>query len=164
MTNNGSTKPVSLGHFRFAAKTFQNEANFKWFSFLSQITQERFCTSPCFESEGFWNSEMAFFKNTIILFVFAPKFSILSIVSNLSSSKEKSAPLSIPNGTEVCLFYSLVWFAFVFQTQRFIRVYNLTKQELTKKLVSNVKWISSMAVHPKGNKGSWKIRRTCRTL
>ncbi|PFX35016.1 Ribosome biogenesis protein bop1-B [Stylophora pistillata] len=49
------------------------------------------------------------------------------------------------------------------QTQRFIRVYNLTKQELTKKLVSNVKWISSMAVHPKGDNlivGSYD-RRLC---
>ena len=34
---------------------------------------------------------MAFFKNTIILFVFAPKFSILSTVFKFSSSKEKKA-------------------------------------------------------------------------
>ena len=86
---NKTSKP---GPFPICPKPlFQNEANFKWFSFLSQITQERFCTSPCFESEGFWNSEMAFFKNTIILFVFAQKFSILSTVFKFSSSKEKKA-------------------------------------------------------------------------
>lgn len=60
------------------------------------------------------------------------------------------------------LFHPTRPFLFV-ATQRFIRVYNLTKQELTKKLVSNVKWISSMAVHPKGDNlivGSYD-RRLC---
>jgi hypothetical protein len=37
-----------------------------------------------------------------------------------------------------------------FQTQRYIRVYDLSKQELLKKLQSSAKWISSMAIHPKG--------------
>lgn len=60
------------------------------------------------------------------------------------------------------LFHPTRPFLFV-ATQRFIRVYNLTKQELTKKLVGNVKWISSMAVHPKGDNlivGSYD-RRLC---
>jgi len=60
------------------------------------------------------------------------------------------------------LFHPTRPFLFV-ATQRFIRVYNLTKQELTKKLVSNVKWISSMAVHSKGDNlivGSYD-RRLC---
>ena len=34
------------------------------------------------------------------------------------------------------------------QTQRHVRVYNLMKQELTKKLMTGAKWISSIAVHP----------------
>lgn len=34
------------------------------------------------------------------------------------------------------------------QTQRHVRVYNLLKQELTKKLMTGAKWISSIAVHP----------------
>ena len=47
-----------------------------------------------------------------------------------------------------------------FQTQRYIRVYDLTKQELLKKLQSSAKWISSMAIHPKGLVFSfWKIRQ-----
>ena len=37
-----------------------------------------------------------------------------------------------------------------FQTQRYVRVYNLLKQELVKKLFTNAKWVSSMAVHPGG--------------
>jgi len=35
-----------------------------------------------------------------------------------------------------------------FQTQRSIRIYDLVKQQLIKKLLSNSAWISSMAVHP----------------
>lgn len=40
---------------------------------------------------------------------------------------------------------------FNFQTQRNIRIYDLVKKELVKKLLSNSKWISDMAVHPKGD-------------
>lgn len=37
---------------------------------------------------------------------------------------------------------------FFLQTQRHVRVYNLLKQELAKKLMTGAKWISSIAVHP----------------
>ncbi|KAM3929037.1 ribosome biogenesis protein BOP1 [Leptodactylus fuscus] len=40
---------------------------------------------------------------------------------------------------------------FFVATQRYIRVYNLLKQELTKKLLANCKWISSIAIHPAGD-------------
>lgn len=40
---------------------------------------------------------------------------------------------------------------FFVATQRNIRVYNLLKQELTKKLLANCKWISSIAIHPAGD-------------
>ncbi len=36
------------------------------------------------------------------------------------------------------------------QTQTYVKVYNLTKQELTTKLISGVKWISSLDIHPQG--------------
>lgn len=36
----------------------------------------------------------------------------------------------------------------MFQTQKNIRIYDLVKQELFKKLMSYAKWISSMAIHP----------------
>lgn len=38
-----------------------------------------------------------------------------------------------------------------FQTQHNIRIYDLVKQELIKKLLSGSKWISNMAIHPKGD-------------
>ncbi|KAG9472872.1 hypothetical protein GDO78_016067 [Eleutherodactylus coqui] len=40
---------------------------------------------------------------------------------------------------------------FFVATQRSVRVYNLLKQELTKKLLANCKWISSIAIHPAGD-------------
>lgn len=37
------------------------------------------------------------------------------------------------------------------QTQHNVRVYDLVKQELIKKLLTNSKWISGMSIHPKGD-------------
>lgn len=37
------------------------------------------------------------------------------------------------------------------QTQKNVRIYDLVKQELLKKLITNSKWISDMAIHPKGD-------------
>ncbi|KAJ3191153.1 Ribosome biogenesis protein 1 [Irineochytrium annulatum] len=37
------------------------------------------------------------------------------------------------------------------KTQRYVRVYNLTRQELVRRLLPGVKWISSMDVHPQGD-------------
>ena len=49
------------------------------------------------------------------------------------------------------------------QTQTYVKVYNLTKQELTKKLHSGVKWISSIDIHPQGEHcfNVWKILPLC---
>lgn len=35
-------------------------------------------------------------------------------------------------------------------SQRSVRIYHLLRQELTKKLMPNCKWVSSLAVHPAG--------------
>lgn len=41
-------------------------------------------------------------------------------------------------------------------SQRSVRLYHLLRQELTKKLMPNCKWVSSMAVHPAGEGcGAW---------
>ncbi|CAG8849838.1 24215_t:CDS:2, partial [Racocetra persica] len=37
---------------------------------------------------------------------------------------------------------------FFVATQRFVRIYNLVKQELIKPLQSGVKWISSLDIYP----------------
>ncbi|CAB4059063.1 ERB1 [Lepeophtheirus salmonis] len=40
---------------------------------------------------------------------------------------------------------------FFVATQRHVRIYNLVKQELSKKLMTGSKWISSLAIHPHGD-------------
>ena len=40
---------------------------------------------------------------------------------------------------------------FVLASQRVVRVYNLVRQKMFKKLQANVKWISSVDVHPGGD-------------
>jgi len=40
---------------------------------------------------------------------------------------------------------------FFLQTKIAVRKYNLLKQELTKKLFTNCRWVSSIAVHPRGS-------------
>ena len=40
-------------------------------------------------------------------------------------------------------------------SQRSVRLYHLLRQELTKKLLPNCKWVSSLAVHPAGEGASW---------
>ena len=36
-------------------------------------------------------------------------------------------------------------------SQRYVRIYNLVKQTMVRKLICSVKWASSMAIHPKGD-------------
>lgn len=42
-------------------------------------------------------------------------------------------------------------------SQRSIRLYHLLRQELTKKLTPNCKWVSSLAVHPAGEGAPWLV-------
>ena len=43
-----------------------NEDDFSFSCKLNSCSQERLCTWPYFESEGFWNSEMAYsFKHAV---------------------------------------------------------------------------------------------------
>jgi ribosome biogenesis protein ERB1 len=40
---------------------------------------------------------------------------------------------------------------FIIATQRYVKIYDLQKQVMTKRLMAGVKWISSMDVHPKNS-------------
>ncbi|KAK2149681.1 hypothetical protein LSH36_442g03132 [Paralvinella palmiformis] len=84
-----------------------------------------------------------------------------SVVIHQLSRRRSQNPFSKSKGLVQCvLFHPSRPFFFV-ATQRYVRVYNLLKQELTKKLLTNVKWVSSMAVHPGGDNliiGSYDCR------
>ena len=60
--NNRQLQRIKIGHFRVSpAPLYQNEV--KCFAFDMDIifhSQERLCTWPHFESEGSWNSEVAY--------------------------------------------------------------------------------------------------------
>ena len=67
------------------------------------------------------------------------------------SKRRSQIPFNKSKGlVQNILFHPIRPFLFV-ATQRHVRVYNLTKQELSKKLITGAKWISSIAVHPHGD-------------
>lgn len=77
------------------------------------------------------------------------------------TKRRSQNPFSKCKGLVQCvLFHPQRPFLFV-ASQTYVRVYNLVKQMLTKKLIANAKWISTMAIHPKGDNvlvGSYDCR------
>ncbi|XP_028296672.1 ribosome biogenesis protein bop1-like isoform X2 [Gouania willdenowi] len=75
----------------------------------------------------------------------------LQVLIHQLSRRRSQNPFSRNKGlVQNVSFHPLRPYFFV-ATQRSVRVYNLLKQQLTKKLQANAKWVSSMAVHPTGD-------------
>ncbi|CAH0517998.1 unnamed protein product [Peronospora belbahrii] len=84
------------------------------------------------------------------------------LIHQLSKRKTQN-PFQKSVGQVQCVLFHPSKPFFFHATQRHVRVYNLVKQSIVKKLSSGVKWISSMAVHPNGDHllvGSYD-RRLC---
>ncbi|ESN91959.1 hypothetical protein HELRODRAFT_90115 [Helobdella robusta] len=75
----------------------------------------------------------------------------MSVLLHRLSTKVTMNPFSKPKGLVQCVSFHPTKPMLFVATQQFIRVYDLVKQMLTKKLMSNCKWISSMAIHPWGD-------------
>mmetsp|Transcript_25522 Transcript_25522/g.71519 ORF Transcript_25522/g.71519 Transcript_25522/m.71519 type:complete len:641 (+) Transcript_25522:1-1923(+) len=73
------------------------------------------------------------------------------VVHRLSLQKSQSPFKRLKSGKVQAVCFHPSEPIFFVATQRFVRVYNLAKRELVKKLNPNVKWISSIAVHPQGD-------------
>ncbi|XP_014486173.1 PREDICTED: ribosome biogenesis protein BOP1 homolog [Dinoponera quadriceps] len=74
-----------------------------------------------------------------------------SVLINQLSKRKSQLPFSKSKGLIQCvLFHPIRPYLFV-ATQRNVRIYDLVKQEMMKKLLSNSQWISSMAIHPGGD-------------
>lgn len=74
-----------------------------------------------------------------------------SVIVHQLSKWRSQIPFNKAKGLVQCiLFHPIRPYLFV-ATQRHVRVYNLSKQELSKKLQTGAKWISSIAIHPKGD-------------
>ncbi|KAL4235262.1 Ribosome biogenesis protein 1 [Mactra antiquata] len=84
-----------------------------------------------------------------------------SVLIHQLSRRRSQNPFSKAKGLVQCVrFHPVRPFLFV-ATQKYVRVYNLLKQEMSKKLITNCKWVSSMAVHPEGDNviiGSYDTR------
>ncbi|XP_070840277.1 ribosome biogenesis protein bop1 [Chaetodon trifascialis] len=75
----------------------------------------------------------------------------LQVFIHQVSRRRSQNPFRKNKGLVQCVSFHPVRPYFFVATQRSIRIYNLVKQEMTKKLQANSKWISSMAVHPGGD-------------
>ncbi|CAD1470194.1 unnamed protein product, partial [Heterotrigona itama] len=74
-----------------------------------------------------------------------------SVLINQLSKRRSQLPFTRSKGLIQCvLFHPIRPYLFV-ATQRNVRIYDLIKQEMIKKLLSNSQWISSMAIHPGGD-------------
>ncbi|KAJ3181114.1 Ribosome biogenesis protein 1 [Gaertneriomyces sp. JEL0708] len=74
-----------------------------------------------------------------------------SVLIHQLSKRSSQNPFRKAKGlVQRVLFHPSKPFFFV-ATQRYVRVYNLMKQELSKRLQSGAKWISSMDIHPGGD-------------
>ncbi|XP_041811583.1 ribosome biogenesis protein bop1 [Chelmon rostratus] len=75
----------------------------------------------------------------------------LQVFIHQVSRRRSQNPFRKNKGLVQCVSFHPVRPYFFVATQRAVRIYNLVKQEMTKKLQANSKWISSMAVHPGGD-------------
>ncbi|XP_033626829.1 ribosome biogenesis protein bop1-like [Asterias rubens] len=74
-----------------------------------------------------------------------------SVLIHQLSKRRSQTPFKKSKGLIQCIAFHPTRPYFFVATQRYVRVYNLLKQELTKKLLTNAKWISSIAIHPGGD-------------
>ncbi|XP_036372187.1 ribosome biogenesis protein bop1 [Megalops cyprinoides] len=80
-----------------------------------------------------------------------PDNSNTQVLIHQVSKRRTQNPFRKNKGLVQCVSFHPIRPYFFVATQRYVRVYNLIKQELTKKLMANCKWISSMAIHPAGD-------------
>jgi len=74
-----------------------------------------------------------------------------SVLIHHLSQRKSQLPFSKSKGLVQCvLFHPIRPYLFV-ATQRHVRIYDLMKQQLAKKLTTGAKWVSSLAVHPGGD-------------
>ncbi|XP_048848818.1 ribosome biogenesis protein bop1 [Brienomyrus brachyistius] len=80
-----------------------------------------------------------------------PDNSNTQVLIHQITKRRSQNPFRKNKGLVQCVSFHPIRPYFFVATQRYIRIYNLIKQELMKKLSANCKWISSMAIHPAGD-------------
>lgn len=89
-------------------------------------------------------------KGDYLSSVMSDHSSHLQVLVHQLSRRRSQNPFRRGRGAVQCVCFHPLRPYFLVATQRCVRIYNLLKQELSKKLQANCKWISSMAVHPGG--------------
>lgn len=74
-----------------------------------------------------------------------------SVLIHQLSKWRSQVPFSKSKGLVQCVLFHPVRPYLLVATQRHVRIYNLSKLEVSKKLQTGAKWISSMAIHPHGD-------------
>lgn len=74
-----------------------------------------------------------------------------SVLIHQLSKRRSQMPFSKSKGLTQCVLFHPIKPCLFVATQRNIRIYDLVKQEIVKKLLTNSKWIADMAIHPKGD-------------
>jgi ribosome biogenesis protein ERB1 len=92
-----------------------------------------------------------------------PQADSKSVLIHQLSRRRSQQPFTKLKGLVQCVMFHPVQPCIFVANQQHIRVYNLIKQELVKKLRSTCKWISSMSIHPGGDNliiGSYDCKLT----
>nr|NVI69944.1 putative ribosome biogenesis protein BOP1 homolog [Cucujiformia] len=74
-----------------------------------------------------------------------------SVLISQISRRRSQLPFTKAKGLVQCVLFHPTKPCLFVATQRHIRIYDLVKQTLMKKLLTNSKWISTMAIHPGGD-------------
>lgn len=74
-----------------------------------------------------------------------------SVVISQLSKRRSQLPFTKSKGLVQCVMFHPVRPMLFVATQRHVRIYDLIKQQLVKKLMTNSKWISSLDIHPGGD-------------
>nr|NVI69874.1 putative ribosome biogenesis protein BOP1 homolog [Cucujiformia] len=74
-----------------------------------------------------------------------------SVLISQISRRRSQLPFTKSKGLVQCVLFHPTKPCLFVATQRHVRIYDLVKQTLMKKLLTNSKWISTMAIHPAGD-------------
>jgi ribosome biogenesis protein ERB1 len=74
-----------------------------------------------------------------------------SVIIHRLSKRQSQRPFSALKGDVQCVQFHPTAPHFFVATKIAVRKYNLLKQQMTKKLFTNCRWVSSMAIHPQGD-------------
>lgn len=92
-----------------------------------------------------WHARGDYFSSVM------PEGANRSVLIHQLSKRRSQVPFSRSKGLVQCVLFHPIQPMLFVATQRHVRVYDLLKQQMTKKLETFAKWISSIAIHPNGD-------------